>query len=100
MATLAQPTLSRSEWHAVSIALNDAAASGCSGAGQGLLGRLYTAVTGNQPPRPLADARLEMVRRFVCATRRHNPAANDLVPALEAQGFSRAQLDAIALLAA
>ena len=100
MATPAAPTLSRNEWHAVSIALNDAASAGCAAVSNSLLGRIYTALTGNEPRRPLADERLETIRRFVCATRRHSAAANDLVPELEAQGFSRAQLEAIALLAA
>lgn len=100
MATLAEPTLSRSEWHAVSIALKDAAALGCSAAKPGIFGKLYTVLTGNERRRPLADQRLEAIRQYVCATRRHHPVANDLVPALEAQGFSRAQLDAIAMLAA
>ena len=98
MATLAQPTLSRNEWHAVSIALSDAASYSCASERQGLLGRIYAAVTGNEPRRPLADKKLETIRRYVCAARRHHPAANDLLPELEAQGYSRAQLDAIALL--
>ena len=100
MATLAAPALSRREWQAVAIALNDAAAKGCNAPRRGLLARLYTMLTGNEPRRPLADDRLETIRRFVCATRRRHAVANDLAPVLEAQGFSRAQLDAIALLAA
>lgn len=99
MATIAPPALSRDEWRAVSIALNDAAGHGCaSGERRGLLGRLYTALTGNEPKRPLADARLETIRRFVCAMRRQPRIARTLVPELEAQGFSHAQVEALALL--
>ena len=99
MATLASPSLTRSEWQAVSIALNDAASTTCaSGETPGLLGKLYVALTGNQPKRPLADPRLETIRRFVCASRRHLQAAETIAPELEAQGFSHAQVEALALL--
>jgi hypothetical protein len=94
-----QPQLSRSEWQAVSIALKDAANCGCaSSKAPGPLGRIYRALTGNQPSRPLADARLEAIRSFVCTTRRSRKPAQDLAPVLRDQGFSPAQVDALALL--
>jgi hypothetical protein len=94
-----QPTLSRSEWQAVSIAFKDAAHCGCSSAREpGTLRKIYSALTGNKPPRPLADDRLEAIRSFVCTTRRSRKPAEDLVPVLRNQGFSPAQVDALALL--
>lgn len=99
MATILQPSLSRAEWHAVSIALHDADQHACASAKpRGFVGWLYTALTGNEPQRPLADPRLESIRRFVCAMRRKPEAAETLIPELEAQGFTSAQVEALALL--
>ena len=94
-----QPTLSRSEWQAVSIAFKDAATCGCASTREpGRLRRIYGALTGNRPARPLADQRLEAIRSFVCTTRRSRRPADALVPVLRDQGFSPAQVDALALL--
>jgi hypothetical protein len=103
--TLSAPSLSRSEWQAVSIALADAQATSClatapEGTLRAKLGRLYHTITGNEPRRPLADPRLETLRRFVCATRRLRRVAEEMVPNLIAQGYNRAQIDAIAMLSA
>jgi hypothetical protein len=99
MATIAPPALSTAEWHAVSIALNDAATYRCASARkQGWLGRLFTTLTGIEPQTPLADPKLETIRQFVCANRRMPAAAERLVPQLEAQGFSHAQVEALSLL--
>lgn len=98
------PSLSRTEWQAVRIALNDAAACGCvetpREGWRARIARLWILLTGNEPARPLADPRLEALRRFVCATRRLHRPAERHVPALVALGFNRAQVDAIALLSA
>jgi hypothetical protein len=99
MQTIAQPQLSRDEWHAVAIALNDAARAPLA-AGRGLLGRLYTALTGNAPLRPLADPRLEAIRAFVFQTRRRHALAEEQVPALLEHGFNCRQVKALALLSA
>ena len=99
MATILQPSLSRSEWLAVSIALSDAGRNACVPTRRtGVWGRLASAITGATPERPLADPRLETIRRFVCAVRRRPDAAERLIPELEAQGFSHAQVEALALL--
>ncbi|MFW2829160.1 hypothetical protein [Sphingomonas sp. ID0503] len=92
------PKLTTTEWQAVSIAIKDAAGFGCAGAPKtGPIGRLYTALTGNQPPRPLADPRLEAIRRFGCATRRRltGPEHAD---ALRRVGFNDRQVAALGLL--
>lgn len=99
MATLAPtPSLTTAEWRAVSIALNDASRCGCVSARQSFLGRLFTAITGIEPQRPLADARLEAIRQFVCTARRKPNAVEQMMPVLEQQGFSHAQAEALALL--
>ena len=56
------PILTAHEPAAVSVALQDAGRSGLRG-----IGRF---VFGTRRPTPLADPRLEAVRRFVCDTRR------------------------------
>ena len=91
------PALSRSEWQAVSIALNDAARCGCTPQ-DGKLARLYRLLTGNRAAQPLADRRLEAVRSFVCATRARRRPAEAFVPALRDEGFNDGQVQALALL--
>jgi hypothetical protein len=96
------PDLSQAEWQAVSIAIYDAANWGCIAPNKrpGLLGRLYVALTGNVPPRPLADSKLEAIRSFVCATRRRRKPATEYVAQLQAFGFNSRQVEALTLLSA
>jgi hypothetical protein len=95
------PALSHTEWRAVSVALNDAADIRCGVVDKpGRLSRLFTTLTGVEHKRPLADPRLETLRRFVCQTRATRTEASELVPALIEQGFNRAQIAALALLSA
>ena len=98
----AAPSLDPVEWRAVAIALQDAdRAAWLAPEGNSLrsrLGHLYTRLTGTTPVPPLADPRLDTLRRFVHATRRTRAMAEPLVPAMMAQGFNRAQVEAIALL--
>lgn len=105
MTELTTPRLSRAEWQAVSIALKDAADCGCAvapeqGTLRARIARIYGAITGAEARTPLADARLEAIRRFVCETRRTRRAAERHVPDLFAQGFSSDQIAALALLSA
>jgi hypothetical protein len=99
--TMALPALNRTEWQAVAIAMNDADVYSCGADAQpGALARLFRAVTGTPVPQPLADPRLESLRRFVCATRRSRRPAEQHIPALLDHGFNQAQVQALALLAA
>ncbi|HEY0271506.1 MAG TPA: hypothetical protein VGC10_11015 [Sphingomonas sp.] len=103
MAKLAKdaPVLSRMEWQAVAVALNDADRHPC-GREAGTEGRLARALrwlTGAQAPRPLADPRLDAVRRFVCAVRGGGDRLRDLVPELKDFGYSPAQIEALRLVA-
>lgn len=101
--TTEKPRLSRIEWQAVSIGLQDAARCGCGdvtkpGSLRSRLSRLSRMLTGIEPPKPFADPRLEALRSFVCASQRHRRRADEYAPALEQQGFNRAQIEALALL--
>lgn len=102
MPAIAHPKLTRNEWAAVSIALQDAQRCGCAAeagdARPGPIRRLATLVFGSRRPTPLADPRLEAVRRFVCASYRRRGGADDLARPLAAHGFSAAQIDALQLL--
>jgi hypothetical protein len=99
-----EPQLSRTEWQAVSIGLQDAARYGCRvpprpGSLLSGLARLWRLLTGAEAPGRLADPRLEALRDFVCATRRRRRPADEVAPALLEQGFNGAQIKALALLA-
>lgn len=98
------PALSRTEWLAVSIGLQDAVKHGCDGRSsptwfEGRLQRLASLLCGIERPRPLADPRLETLRQFVCSVRSGHAIDNEHAPRLLEQGFNPAQLNAIALLA-
>jgi hypothetical protein len=96
-------TLSKTEWAAVTVALRDAERCGCSPAMDAAPGRLTRAwrwLSGAEAPRPLADPRLDAVRRFVCAARRQGGRVRDMVPELLGFGFSPAQVEALRRVAA
>ncbi len=97
------PELTRTEWAAVSVAFQDAAACGCTAVvatgRTTLVGRIANALFGSRAPTPLANPRLEAIRQFVCTTRRQRSPAAELTPVLAAHGFNAAQIEAIALLA-
>lgn len=103
MAMLATgaPMLSRGEWQAVAVALNDAARHPWGGfaAGAGPLARAARWLTGAQSPRPLADPQLDAVRRFVCAARGGGGRLRDLAPELRGFGYTPAQIEALRLIA-
>jgi len=98
-----QPHLSTAEWQAVAVALRDAQRSGCAvsdGMKESRLSRFFRALTGIEKPRPLADPRLDAVRRFVCASRRNVARAREIASELVAFGYSRDQIEALRIVAA
>ena len=106
MAILAteELTLSQAEWQAVTVALRDAehfsaAAAHRAGEPESIVARTVRWLTGIEAPRRLADPRLDAVRRFVWAARRHSTRVRDLVPELMGFGYSSAQIEALRLVA-
>lgn len=94
----AAPVLSELEWKVVSLAIRDAG-DGCPRSASGRFGRIWSALTGLEPRRPLADPRLETLRRFVCTARRRRDEATALAGRLLDMGFSQRQIAAVTLLA-
>lgn len=101
-ASSIQPVLSGSEWAAVSVALRDAQRCGCAAEAAntrpGALRRAVRFVFGSRRPTPLADPRLEAIRRFVCASNRRRGPVDGLAALLAEHGFSTAQINALHLL--
>lgn len=105
MLKIATPTLTPTEWQEVKQTLNDISACGCadaprSGSIRDRIGKAIDAVTGHERVPVTLPSRLDAVRRFTCESGRLGRIAQSHVPTLAAQGFSRAQIDAIALLGA
>lgn len=103
MQPIPPPHLTDNEWMTVSVALSDAERGWCEPCRhhRGLVGqivRLSQLMLNIEPPTPLADPRLEAIRRFICASRTQRSPALELAPDLEAYGFSRAQIEAMGLL--
>jgi hypothetical protein len=92
------PTLSALEWKVVSLALREAAETGCGSPRVSLFGRLLRRAAGVAPKMPLADPRLETLRRFVCRIRGRAD-VSDLTSRLSEFGYSQNQISAVAMLA-
>lgn len=90
------PALSSLEWKVVSLALREAAFA--EPESMSWLGRLFRRATGIEPKMPLADPRLETLRRFVTRIRRHAD-VSELRKRLADHGFSTTQISAVALIA-
>ncbi|QGP81200.1 hypothetical protein [Sphingobium sp. CAP-1] len=106
MLTIATPQLSFAEWQDVQAALNAVADCGCTqpsaaGSFRSRIGHAVDALIGPKKAAvaPL-PAHLRPVRDFLCETGRTRKIAERHVPSLSAQGFSRAQIEALALLGA
>jgi hypothetical protein len=98
-----QPMLTGLEWKVVALALREASDGGCGGIVPPsrltrLFRRIAHALTGWEGPRPLADPRLETLRRFVCTSRWGHHDAAALAQSLLQQGFSQPQVRAVAML--
>jgi hypothetical protein len=99
----AHPHLSTAEWQAVTVALRDVERFACAtsdGKPEGVFSRLFRAITGIERPRPLADPRLDAVRRFVCASRRNMARAKEIARELLDLGYSDDQIEALRIVAA
>jgi hypothetical protein len=95
-----QPMLSGLEWKVVALALRET--DTCCGTDDApsrlahLLRRIGRALTGWEGPLPLANPRLETLRRFVCMLRRGHRDAATTAQSLVRLGFSPRQLHAVA----
>jgi len=95
----AAPTLSALEWKVVSLAMREAGENGCGAGKRGhWLSRLIARGGGVRPKLPLADPRLETLRRFVC--RLQNRAdVSELSNRLVELGYHPTQISAVAMVA-
>lgn len=98
-------TLSRQDWLAAHLGAQDAETIGCRAmaappAQRGRWGRFKLWLLGDNAPMPLADPRLEAVRRFACATHAGVDPSQDLVGELHGFGLAAPQIEAIARFAA
>jgi len=92
------PPLSPLEWKVVSLAMREAGEAGRAGHRQGWLPRLLGTAMGPRPKLPLADPRLETLRRFVCRVRDRSD-LSEIKPRLIELGFHPGQISAVAMLA-
>jgi len=88
------PPLSALEWKVVSLAMREAGEA----RRRGWFGRLVEGSNGVRPKLPLADPRLETLRRFVCRVR-DRADASDLKHRLVEFGFHPNQVTAVAMIA-
>ena len=96
---LATPSLSALEWKVVTLAMREAGEAGAGGTRRrGWFGRMIDGTTGNRPKLPLADPRLETLRRFVCKVR-DRADVSELKNRLVEYGFHPKQISAVAMIA-
>lgn len=106
MLNIATPRLSPAEWQHVRSALSAVADCGCgstvaTGSIRSRISHMVDALIGPSVQAPVSlPAELRPVRDFLCETGRTHRLAERHIPALKSQGFSRAQIDALALLGA
>jgi hypothetical protein len=105
MLNIATPRLSQEEWLPVQEALAAVADCGCGeglGAGsRSRLARWIDALVGSKAePAPALPEELRPMRDFLCETGRTGRLAERHVGTLHAQGFTRPQIEALALLGA
>ena len=93
------PPLSALEWKVVSLAMREAGDAGAGGTRRrGWFRRMIDGGMGARPKLPLADPRLEALRRFVCRVRARAD-VSELKRALIELGFHPNQISAVALIA-
>jgi len=93
------PPLSALEWKVVSLAMREAGEAGDEGARRGWFGRWIDSGAGLRPKLPLADPRLETLRRFVCRVRDHGADVPELEHRMLEQGFHPGQISALVMIA-
>lgn len=98
MQTTAAPKLNDLEWQAVSVALSDATTCGCGDVVEPkAITRILRSIFGIKPAQPLADPKLEAVRRFVCMAKLHG-VVDAQRAILSKYGYNGRQIAAMVLL--
>lgn len=105
MLDIATPDLSPREWAGVRQALATVSEARCAeppapGSLRDRFGRVVDALAGREPQRASLSPRQRAIRDFLCESGRSRRIAEDLVPTLGDHGFTRAQIEAMALLGA
>ncbi|CAN5128374.1 hypothetical protein BH10PSE13_BH10PSE13_21950 [soil metagenome] len=105
MLDISTPDLSPREWQGVRQALATVAETRCvepplPGSLRDRVGRIVDALAGREPHRNPLSPRQRALREFLCESGRTRRIAEDLVPVLGDHGFTRAQIEAMALLGA
>lgn len=106
MLNIATPRLSPAEWQDVKATLDAVADCGCGeavapGPVRARIGHALDAILGPKKAGPVLLApHLHDVREFLCESGRTRRIAERHIPTLAAQGYSRAQIEAMALLGA
>jgi hypothetical protein len=105
MLDIAVPHLTHAEWQDVRSALVAVADCGCgetrgSTSVWSRIGRSAGFVVRRADAEPVLPQDLASIKDFLCETGRSHGLAERHIPALSAQGFSRAQIEALALLGA
>lgn len=95
-AETSTPPLSALEWKVVSLAMREA---GGNGARRGWFAQWIDSGAGLRPTLPLADPRLETLRRFVCRVRDHRGDVSELRRHMLEQGFHSRQISALEMIA-
>lgn len=105
MFDIAPPKLSPREWQGVRQALATVAAARCTeppapGSLRDRVGRIVDALAGREPHRDPLSPRQRALRAFLCESSRTRRIPEELAPTLGTHGFTRAQIEAMALLGA
>jgi hypothetical protein len=104
MAEAPSPSLTTLERTVIALAIKDADAGFIDAVDVGTplrtkLSAMHRKITATRGYTPLANPRLETLRRFAGATHRLHQPADRLVPDLVAQGFDRDTINAVSRLA-
>lgn len=105
MLAIAPPRLTPSEWTGVRRALDTVADCGCAnpapaGSVRDRVARAFYRLSGHEPVAIEITPQQRAIRDFLCESGRAGRLAEDHASALDRYGFTRAQIEAMALIAA
>ncbi|HEX7852788.1 MAG TPA: hypothetical protein VF503_03745 [Sphingobium sp.] len=105
MLNIATPELSPVEWNGVRQALGAVVDCGCgdppaSGSVRDRIGRVFHILSGHEHITVELSPEQRAIRDFLCDSGRVGRIAEEHVPTLNSYGFTRAQIEAMALVAA